>query len=538
MTDTDNSQPSGMTKRSFLQSVGMIGGTAAVMTALQGWEMGFASEMDRPPEMSTDGKGKKVIILGAGLAGMVLAFEMAKKGYKTQIIEALDYAGGRCVSARKGSVIEEVGSEKKVCNFQDGNYVNYGPWRIPAEHKSTIYYCRTLGVPLEVMVNKTGKSYYYYENKEGPFKGVPIRQEHADIDFKGYSTELLAKVADQGALDQLISQEDKEMLLTHLKRSGLIDSKEFNYRANRARGHSSYPGAGTNFGKLSEPYEMADVLSIANASRNETADHPAVMFQAVGGMDQIAQGLKRALMKSQIRYNSEITDIVQDDNGVKVTYKNTKNGRVRSEEADYLITTAPLGVMQKMNINLSEDMAAAIKATSGSPACKIGVEFNHRFWEQNDMIYGGVTSTDIPGHRILSYPSGNLFGSAHGDTGVILGYYPIGGQSVPISNLSMAERTEFALSVGEKIHPGNYRKYFTGESISVAWHKMKYALAGWENWSRRGRTRSFPVMQKGDNRIFISGNIASPALGGWMAGAIEGAWSTMEVIDKRVAQQG
>ncbi len=538
MTDTDNSQPSGMTKRSFLQSVGMIGGTAAVMTALQGWEMGFASEMDRPPEMSTDGKGKKVIILGAGLAGMVLAFEMAKKGYKTQIIEALDYAGGRCVSARKGSVIEEVGSEKQVCNFQEGNYVNYGPWRIPAEHKSTIYYCRTLGVPLEVMVNKTGKSYYYYENKEGPFKGVPVRQEHADIDFKGYSTELLAKVADQGALDQLISQEDKEMLLTHLKRSGLIDSKEFNYRANRARGHSSYPGAGTNFGKLSEPYEMADVLSIANASRNETADHPAVMFQAVGGMDQIAQGLKRALKKSQIRYNSEITDIVQDDNGVKVTYKNTKNGRVRSEEADYLISTAPLGVMQKMNINLSEDMAAAIKATSGSPACKIGVEFNHRFWEQNDMIYGGVTSTDIPGHRILSYPSGNLFGSAHGDTGVILGYYPIGGQSVPISNLSMAERTEFALSVGEKIHPGNYRKYFTGESISVAWHKMKYALAGWENWSRRGRTRSFPVMQKGDNRIFISGNIASPALGGWMAGAIEGAWSTMEVIDKRVAQQG
>lgn len=538
MTKTENSQPTAMTKRSFLQSVGMIGGTAAVMTALQGWDMGFASEMDRPPEMSTDGKGKKVIILGAGLAGMVLAFEMAKKGYKTQIIEALDYAGGRCVSARKGSVIEEIGGDKQVCNFQDGNYVNYGPWRIPAEHKSTIYYCRTLGVPLEVMVNKSGKSYYYYENKEGPFKGVPVRQEHADIDFKGYSTELLAKVADQGGLDQLISQEDKEKLLEHLRRSGLISSKELNYRANRARGHSVYPGAATNFGELSEPYAMADVFSIGQASRNETADHPAVMFQAVGGMDQIAQGLKRALKKNQIRYNSEVTDIVQDDNGVKVTYKDTKSGRERTEEADYLISTAPLGVMQKMNINLSEDFANAIKATNGSPACKIGVEMNHRFWEQEEMIYGGVTSTDIPGHRVLSYPSGNMFGHAHGDTGVILGYYPIGGSSVPISNMSMAERAEFALSVGEKIHPGKYRKHFTGETMSVAWHKMKYALAGWENWTRRGRTRAFPVMHKGDNRIFVSGNIASPALGGWMAGAIEGAWSTMEVIDKRVAQQG
>ncbi len=542
MTKTENtnatgSTETGMTKRSFLQSVGMIGGTAAVMTAMQGWNIGFASEMDRPPKMSTDGNGKKIIILGAGLSGMVLAFEMAKKGYKTQIIEALDYAGGRCVSARKGSVIEEIGSDKQVCNFQEGNYVNYGPWRIPAEHRSTIYYCRTLGVPLEVMVNKSNKAYYYYQEKEGPFKGVPVRQGDADIDFKGYSTELLAKVADQGALDTIISQEDKEKLLEHLRRSGLIDAKQLNYRANRARGHSVYPGAATNFGELSDPFSMADVLSISGASRNETADHPAVMFQAVGGMDQIAQGLKNALSRKQIRYNSEVTDIVQDDNGVTVTYKDTKSGKVRTEKADYVVSTAPLGVMQKININLSEEFATALKATRGNPACKMGVEMNSRFWENEDMIYGGATSTDIPGQRLISYPSGNMFGHAHGDTGVLLGYYPIGGASVPVSNMTMAERIEFAIAAGEKIHPGKYRQHFTGEAMSVAWHKMKYALAGWENWSRRGRTRSFPVMQEGDRRIFVSGNIASPALGGWMAGAIEGAWSTMEVIDKRVAKQ-
>ncbi len=536
-TNTSGATPTGITKRSFLQSVGMIGGTAAVMTAMQGWDIGFASEVDRPPQMSTDGNGKKVIILGAGLAGMVLAYEMGKKGYNCKVIEALDYAGGRCVAARKGHVIQEIGADRQECNFQDGNYVNYGPWRIPAEHKSTIYYCRTLGVPLEVMVNKSGKAYYYYENKEGPFKGQNVRQEHADIDFKGYSTELLAKVADQGALDEVISQEDKEKLLEHLKRSGLIDARELNYRANRARGHSVYPGAGTNFGELSDPFEMADVFSIAQASRNETADHPAVMFQAVGGMDQIAMGLKRALGDGAITYNSEVTDMVQSDDGVEVTYEHTGTGAVTTESCDYVISTAPLGVMAKININLTDTFKTALSATRGSPACKIGVEMNRRFWEQDDMIYGGYTSTDIPGQRLISYPSGNMFGQAHGDTGVILGYYPIGGSSVPISNMSIAERTEFALTAGEKIHPGNYRKHFTGEAMSVAWHKMKYALAGWENWSRRGRTRSFPVMQQGDKRIFVSGNIASPALGGWMAGAIEGAWSTMEVIDKRVAQQ-
>ncbi|MEZ5757927.1 MAG: flavin monoamine oxidase family protein [Emcibacteraceae bacterium] len=543
MKETEKTQQSigqkssGMTKRSFLQSVGMIGGTAAVMTAMHGWDMGFASEADRPPEMSSDGKGKKVIILGAGLAGMVLAYEMGKKGYKTQIIEATDYAGGRCVSARKGSVIQEIDSEKQVCNFRDGNYVNYGPWRIPAEHKSTIYYCRTLGVPLEVMINKSGKAYYYYENQDGPFKGKPVRQANADTDFRGYTTELLAKVTDQGALDQIISQEDKEKLLEHLRRTGLIDSKELNYRANRVRGHSVYPGAATHFGELSEPYSLEEVLTISQSSRTDTADHPAVMFQAVGGMDQIAQGLKRALGKNQIRYNSEVTDVIQDDNGVEVTYKDTKSGKVRTEKADYVISTAQLGVTQKININFSPEFAAALKTTRGNPACKMGVEMNRRFWEQDEMIYGGVTTTDIEGHRTMSYPSGNLFGHAHGDTGVILGYYPIGASAVPVSNLSVAERIEFALSAGEKIHPGKYRKHFTGEAMSVAWHKMKYALSGWESWSSRGLDRSFPIMQKGDNRIFISGNIASPALSGWMAGAIEGAWSTMEVIDKRVAQQ-
>lgn len=537
MTKTENSQLAAITKRSFLQSVGMIGGTAAVMTAMQGWDIGFASEMDRPPQLSTNGNGKKVIILGAGLAGMVLAYEMNKKGYNCQIIEALDYAGGRCVSARKGSVIHEVGSDKQVCNFKDGNYINYGPWRIPAEHKSTIYYCRTLGVPLEVMVNKSGKAYYYYENKEGPFKGKPVRQSDADIDFKGYTTELLAKVADQGALDEVISTEDKDKLLTHLKSSGLIDKKELNYRANRARGHSVYPGAGLNLGELSDPFEMTDVFSIGNASRNDTADHPAVMFQAVGGMDQIAQGLKRALSDNAIIYNSEVSDIIQDDNGVVVTYKNTNTGKVSTANGDYVIATAPLGVMANINTNLNDDIKKAMKATRSNPACKIGIEMSHRFWEQNEMIYGGVTNTDIPGQRLINYPSSNLFGHAYGDTGVILGYYPIGGSSVPVSNLSNKERVEFALDAGEKVHPGSYRKHFSGETMSVAWHKMKYAMGGWENWSARGRTRSFPIVQEGDKRIFISGNIASPALGGWMAGAIEGAWATMEIIDKRVAKQ-
>jgi monoamine oxidase len=533
MSNKDKTQTLQITKRSFLQSVGMIGGTAAVMTAMNGWNIGFASEMDKPPELSSDGNGKKIIILGAGLAGMVMALEMTKKGYNCQIIEAQNYAGGRCVSARKGSVIEEIGGEKQVCGFDDGQYINYGPWRIPGQHRSTIHYCRTLGVPLEVMINKSNQAYYYSENSEGPFKGKAIRQNDAEVDFKGHSTELLAKCADQGMLDELISAEDKEKLQEHLKDSGLIDKKELKYQANRARGYSNYPGAGSNYGNLSDINDLASTLSIPRVSRNETADHPAVMFQAVGGMDQIAQGLRKALKKGTIKYNSEVTDIMQNDKAVEVTYKDTKSDKVRTVKGDYVISTIPLAVMSQINSNLSDEMKDAMKSTSTNPACKMGLQMNRRFWEEDEMIYGGVTRTDIPGHSQISYPSSGLFGQK----GVLLGLYAIGGTSIPVSNMSIAKRVEFALECGQKIHP-QYRESFSGEAMSVAWHKMKYALCGWENWSARGRTRAFPILNKGDKRIFISGNIASPSLGGWMAGAIEGAWSTMEIIDKRIATQG
>lgn len=48
------------------------------------------------------GSGKKVIILGGGLAGMTTAYELSKAGYNYTILEARGHAGSRCRSIRKG----------------------------------------------------------------------------------------------------------------------------------------------------------------------------------------------------------------------------------------------------------------------------------------------------------------------------------------------------------------------------------------------------------------------------------------------------
>src|ERR1700752_3657731 len=64
-----------------------------------------------------DPKGASVLILGAGIAGLVAALELHKIGYKVQILEYNDRAGGRCWSLRGGDQYTELGGSAQTCGF-------------------------------------------------------------------------------------------------------------------------------------------------------------------------------------------------------------------------------------------------------------------------------------------------------------------------------------------------------------------------------------------------------------------------------------
>lgn len=533
MTDNNDNILGSLTKRDFLQSLGIMGGSAAMLAAMGAFDKSIASDQKEPPKMMSEGSGKKIIVLGAGLAGMVMGIELSKKGYDVEILEARSFAGGRCQSARKGTVIHEIGGEKQVCDFDNNQYVNHGPWRIAQEHHSTLHYCHTLNVELQPMINESAQTFIYSEKAEGPFKGKRIRHRHADVDRHGNIYELLAKCASDGSLDDKMTPEDRDNLLEHLRNTGLLNRKELNYVAGRARGYDSYPGAGMNFGTYSDPYNFSDLLKVSVSARWDTADHPAVMFQAVGGMDRIAKAMYEALPRDMIKFNKDVTKIEQTDNGAQVSYFDTESGKEEVISADYCVSTIPFGVLNQIENDFTAEVIDAIKNPRSAPAYKIGLQFDRRFWEKDEMIYGGVTQTDIPGNRIISYPSNDLH-SPNG--GVLLGDYEFGANAVANSNLSNADRIELALASGEKVHPCLYRKHFNGKAMSMAWHKEKYSLGGWVGWSARGRRNKLPILLKGERRVLFSGNGITPILDGWMAGAIEGAWLTLADLDKRIAQ--
>src|SRR5258707_5588551 len=92
--------------------------------------------------------GTKVVILGAGVAGLSAAYELGKAGYACTILEARDRVGGRNWTIRRGTAIEMTDGSRQVsrqvsrqasrqiCDFDPDLYWNAGPARIPSHHQA------------------------------------------------------------------------------------------------------------------------------------------------------------------------------------------------------------------------------------------------------------------------------------------------------------------------------------------------------------------------------------------------------------------
>lgn len=523
-------------RRHFLAKALAVGGSGFLLANMKAWGMDIASTRDAPPLMEGSGKGKTVVILGAGLAGMTAAYEMSKLGYTCKVIEARAFAGGRCQTARTGTVLEELGGEKQVCGFDKGQYINFGPWRIPFNHRSTLHYTSSFGVPLELFNNDNDAAYVYNDNAAGALRGKRLRQFEVKADMRGYVDELLAKGLQSGAMDSQVNGADKQLLIDYLVNEGYLSKKDLRYRGTEGRGFKTNPGAGVSPGPgvPSDPLGFSDLLQsklghIYHSVHEFTQQ--STMLQPVGGMDAIAKAFEKRVGK-MIRYNTEVVSLRNHSDRVEVGVKDVKTGATSIVKGDFCLCTLPLSVLRQVDSDFSPKFKAAMQGAAYAPVCKIGLQMGRRFWEEDDGIYGGHVFTDTKGINLISLPSSNW----QGKKGTLLGFYSFAGDAAELSALSLKERAAYAVAAGEKIFPGQYQKNFES-AFSVAWHRVKYNLGGWAEWSEEAREKAYPVLVEGEQRTLLAGEHMS-YLGGWQAGAIESSWQQMARIHQRLSAQG
>jgi monoamine oxidase len=518
-----------LTRRAFFESLAAIGGISLAMSGMEAMGFGFTSKAEGPPSLEGDKKAK-VIVLGAGLAGLTAAYELRKAGYEVAVIESRAFAGGRCQSARKGFVETDLAGNTQECQFDDGLYINHGPWRIPYHHHSTLHYTKLFGVQLESFVNDNDNSYVYFEKGTGPLSGKPIRKGQIAADVRGYAAELLAKVASKGTLDAPMTDADKELFIAYLVNEGRLSPKDLSYMGTEGRGFDVKPGAGTDPGPgvPSKPFALSDVLNSkawVTLSSVAAYEQQRTMLQPVGGMDQIAKGFERNV-KDLIKYSTYVTAVKQDAKGVTVQYTDAAGGKGQIK-GDFVVCTIPLSVAKNIDMAVSKPFKEAMAGVSYAVVNKIGLQMKRRFWEEDHAIYGGHVYTDMPGIGSISLPSTNW----QGQKGVLLGYYAFGGEAARVSAKSPADRAAFAVAAGQKIFPEYADSFET--AFSFSWHLNKHNLGGWAEWSEQGRAEVYPLLCKPDGRIYLAGEHLS-YIGGWQAGAIESAWQQIAAIHQRV----
>ncbi|HEX7944476.1 MAG TPA: flavin monoamine oxidase family protein [Phenylobacterium sp.] len=521
------------TRRRFFEQLAAVGGVSLAMAGMDALGFGIASATELPPTLSGGAKKTKVVILGAGLAGLTAAYELGQAGYAVQVLEARGVAGGRAQTARKGFVDTDLLGNRQVCDFDEGQYINVGPWRVPYHHHSTLHYIKKFNVPVELFNNDNDAAYVYFGRGKGPLAGKPIRKGQIAADARGYTAELMAKVASKGDLDAALSPADRETFIAYLVNEGRLQASDLRYTGTDGRGYDILPGAGVDPGpgKLSTPFAFGDVLnsrawfvltSVAGWEQQRT------MLQPVGGMDQIPRGFVRNLPKGVITYNAQVDRISQSASGVTVAYTDAKGAKAEAS-GDYIICTIPLSVLKSIKMDVSKPFLDAMGKVAYAPVNKIGLQMKTRFWEEKHGIYGGHIYNDIPGIGTISLPSTDW----HGQKGTLLGYYAFGGEAAKISAMKPDARAKFAVDEGMKIFP-EYRENFE-KAFSKSWHLDKHNLGGWAEWSDESRRTAYPLLNEPDGRIYLAGEHLS-YLGGWQAGAIESAWQQIAKIHARVHQ--
>jgi monoamine oxidase len=510
------------TRRDFLRQVGSVGGYRAAYLSMQALGLIGAAATAEPLALQKgEAHGTKVVILGAGLAGLSAAYELGKAGYQCLVLEARDRVGGRNWSIRRGTALEMNDGTRQVCEFDPDMYWNAGPARIPSHHQAVLGYCQELGVALEVEINTSRGARLYNPAANG---GRPVEMRQAHNDVRGEISELLGKAIHRGALDEELTTHDRERMIAFLQAYGDL-SPDLVFRGSTRSGYKSLPDAGGEAGERRDPLQLSAFLDIDlwnGVLFEEGFDFQATMFQPVGGMDRIPMAFAGTLGPA-VRLNSEVTAIRRRNDGVAIDYAEEKSSKPVTVEADYCIVTIPLKVLEVIDNDFTATHRTAMRGIEYGNAIKIAWQ-SRRFWEIDDHIYGGISWVKGP-TALVWYPSDGLFSQK----GILLGGYATRGEVGALAALPLAAQLALSRAAIEGLHPGHGHEL--EKPMAVAWSKVPYSLGIAARYTT-DHDPNYAVLSEPDGPFYFAGEHLSH-IGAWQEGAILSARRAINMLDRR-----
>ena len=433
--------------------------------------------------------GRRVVVLGAGLAGLVAADELTKAGFEVVILEARSRPGGRVFTMREP--------------FSDNLYAEAGAARIQDTHEYTLKYVKEFNLTLDPFFPTDGASVSVVRGKRFV---LPAGKR---LDLSQLPLEFTAEERKTDQIRNLV-----KYLFSHVGKFGNPaqagwtppDAAQFEMSIGDFMRRQGASEAMVEFGLLG--HDLGGMSAMQFLRDTALGISTKLFFKIRGGNDQLPKAFAKKLA-DKILYGAPVVRIEQDARAARVVY--LQAGSPQTITGDFIVCTIPLPVLRRVEIfpALSAEKRRAIDEIDYLAMARVFLQSRRRFWRGCNET--GFATTDDP-LDIRDYTR-----DQPGTRG-ILGAYTSGRMALKVTYQTEQERARMMLELFERVHPGIRENFETAASHS--WVSDPWSLGAAIEFKAGQLTAFDRFLRLPENRIHFAGEHTS-VWNGWMNGALE-----------------